>query len=123
MKFKTDKFRETEDMLGWLMCTVVETKRHAPEADTPTLFAARVVALVNGEIGKLKILSREIFSRLEPGDQVYLQKFDVSPQGRAKIVTTVTGWTPSGKAVYLKGLYGSWGWECMFIPNLCEAER
>lgn len=122
MKFKTDKFCETDDMLGWLMCVVDEVKRHAPEADTPTLFAARGVALANGEIGKLKILSREIFSRLEPGDKVYLQKFDVSPQGRAKIVTTVTGWTPSGKAVYLKGLCGYWGWQYVFIPNPFEED-
>lgn len=123
MKLKTENYRETEDMLGWLTCVVDEVKRHAPQADTPTLFRARDIALKNGEAGKLKILTRELFSRLEPGDTVYVQHFDESPESNDKIVTTVAGWTPSGKMVYLKGLCGYWGWQYVFIPNPCEVEQ
>ena len=119
MKLKTENYRETKDMLGWLTCVVDEVKRHAPEADTPTLFRARDIALKNGEAGKLKILSRELFSRLEPGDTVYLQDFNMSQEGirRRRIVTTVFDWTPSGKMVHINGFCGCWNWQYLFIPT------
>lgn len=126
MKLKTKNYYETKDMLGWLMGVVEDVKRHAPQADTPTLFLARDIALKNGEAGKLKILTREIFSRLEPGDTVYVQPFDESPESNDKIVTTVTGWTPSGKMVNINGLCGGcWNWQYLFIPtpNAYEAEK
>ena len=125
MKLKTENYQETKDMLGWLMCVVDEVKRYAPQTDTPTLFRARDIALKNGEAGKLKILTRELFSRLELGDTVYVQPFDESPESNDKIVTTVTGWTPSGKMVHINGLCGCWNWQYLFIPTpkAYEAEK
>lgn len=119
MKFKTENYRETQDMLGWLTCVVNEVKYHAPQADTPTLFKAREIAQKNGEMGKLKILTRELFFRLEPGDTVYTIPFDryspAFPNTEYKTVK-VEGWSPSGKAVRLKGLCGLWGWQYIYIP-------
>ena len=125
MKIKTENYYETKDMLGWLTCVAEEVKRYAPQADTPTLFRARDIALKNGEAGKLKILTRELFSRLERGDTVYVQPFDESPESNDKIVTTVTGWTPSGKMVHINGLCGCWNWQYLFIPTpkAYEAEK
>lgn len=71
MKLKTENYSDTKDMLGWLTCVIDEVKRHAPMADTKTLFEARKIAIGKNETGKLKILSRELFYRLEPGDVVY----------------------------------------------------
>lgn len=120
MKQRTENYCETKDMLGWLTCVVDEVKRHAPEADTPTLFRARDIAIRKGEIGKLKILSRELFQRLEPGDCVYTVPFDHRGVLVALNMNTVKGWTLSGKSVQLVAAGGCWGWKDLFIPVVVQ---
>lgn len=93
-----EKLDTIPDVLNWIVyATVDDTKKHVKNASTATLFKALV--MVSGK-GKKDAIRREMFSRLEVGDEV------CTVSGKSDIVKEV-----KGKCIKLENAPGLWSWK------------
>lgn len=94
-----------QDVFGWLVhSSIAETKQHVSQASVGTL--KRALWEVKGaNKGKTETILRELFKRLEVGDDVVI--FNGRERKQCKIIAI----SENGQYLKLDNIYGQFGWK------------